>query len=41
MGTGLGLAIVKGVVEAHHGAIDVESVVDKGTTFRVLLPMIV
>ncbi len=41
MGTGLGLAIVKGVVEAHHGKIDVESVVDKGTTFRVLLPMII
>jgi len=41
MGTGLGLAIVKGVVEAHHGTIDVESVVDRGTTFRVLLPMIV
>jgi two-component system phosphate regulon sensor histidine kinase PhoR len=38
MGTGLGLAIVKGAVEAHHGTIDVESVVDKGTTFRVLLP---
>jgi two-component system phosphate regulon sensor histidine kinase PhoR len=40
MGTGLGLAIVKGAVEAHHGAIDVESVVDKGTTFRILFPMI-
>jgi two-component system phosphate regulon sensor histidine kinase PhoR len=38
MGTGLGLAIVKGAVEAHHGTIDVESVVDKGTTFRILLP---
>jgi two-component system phosphate regulon sensor histidine kinase PhoR len=38
MGTGLGLAIVKGAVEAHHGTIDVESVVEKGTTFRVLLP---
>jgi two-component system phosphate regulon sensor histidine kinase PhoR len=37
-GTGLGLAIVKGAVEAHHGTIDVESVVEKGTTFRVLLP---
>jgi len=41
MGTGLGLAIVKGVVEAHHGSIDVDSVLDQGTAFRVLLPMIV
>jgi signal transduction histidine kinase len=40
VGTGLGLAIVKGVVEAHQGTIDVESVVDKGTTFRILLPVI-
>jgi len=40
MGTGLGLAIVKGVVDAHHGTVDVESVVDQGTTFRILLPVI-
>lgn len=40
IGTGLGLAIVKGAVEAHHGSIDVESVLDKGTTFRILLPVI-
>lgn len=39
-GTGLGLSIVKGIVEAHHGRIDVESVVDKGTTFKILLPVI-
>jgi two-component system phosphate regulon sensor histidine kinase PhoR len=40
IGTGLGLAIVKGIVEAHQGTVDVESTVDKGTTFRVLLPVI-
>jgi len=40
MGTGLGLAIVRGVVEAHHGSIDVESTQDQGTTFRILLPVI-
>ena len=40
IGTGLGLAIVKGVVDAHQGSIQVESVPDVGTTFKVLLPMI-
>jgi signal transduction histidine kinase len=39
LGTGLGLSIVKGIVEAHHGSIDVESVPDRGTTFRILLPV--
>jgi signal transduction histidine kinase len=38
MGTGLGLSIVKGIVEAHHGSIDVQSTVGKGTTFKILLP---
>ena len=40
IGTGLGLAIVKGVVDAHQGSIQVESVPDKGTTFKILLPVI-
>ncbi|MGI8316818.1 two-component system histidine kinase PnpS [Halobacillus mangrovi] len=37
-GTGLGLAIVKHIVEAHHGKVDVESVVNEGTTFHVSIP---
>jgi signal transduction histidine kinase len=34
------VAIVKGIVDAHQGTIDVESIVDKGTVFKILLPMI-
>ena len=38
-GTGLGLAIVKHLVEAHHGKINVESTVGKGTCMKVLIPL--
>ena len=37
-GTGLGLAIVKRIVFAHNGTIDVESTVNKGTTFVIHIP---
>ncbi|WP_041058065.1 ATP-binding protein [Jeotgalibacillus campisalis] len=37
-GTGLGLAIVKNLIEAHNGAIEVESNLNQGTTFRFQLP---
>jgi len=37
-GTGLGLAIVKHLVQAHGGALRVESELGKGTTVRVTLP---
>ncbi|TWT50719.1 Alkaline phosphatase synthesis sensor protein PhoR [Rubripirellula amarantea] len=39
IGTGLGLAIMKHLSELHGGTIEVESVVDTGTVFTVVLPM--
>ena len=37
-GLGLGLYIVKGLVEAHGGHLSVDSAVDRGSTFHVILP---
>ncbi len=39
-GAGLGLSIVKFIVDAHKGKIDVESKPDKGSIFKITLPII-
>ena len=36
-GAGIGLTITKSLVEAHKGRIMVESEIDKGTTFKIIL----
>ena len=38
-GTGLGLAIVKHIAQLHKGSVSVESEVDKGSTFKIILPL--
>ena len=39
-GTGLGLSICKQIIESHRGRIEVSSQVDKGTVFKVFVPLV-
>ncbi len=38
-GTGLGLSLSYGIIQKHHGSLDVKSEVGVGTTFRITLPI--
>jgi signal transduction histidine kinase len=38
-GTGLGLSLSYGIIQKHHGHIEVESEIGVGTTFRITLPL--
>jgi two-component system NtrC family sensor kinase len=37
-GVGLGLSVVYGIIQRHNGKIDVQSEINKGTTFTIVLP---
>jgi signal transduction histidine kinase len=37
-GVGLGLSVACGIVQRHGATLEVESVVNRGTTFRLTLP---
>lgn len=39
-GTGLGLSIVYNIIKEHRGTIEVDSLVNKGTTFKISLPAV-
>jgi two-component system NtrC family sensor kinase len=38
-GTGLGLSVIWGIIDNHNGTISVESIINKGTTFTIHLPL--
>lgn len=39
VGTGIGLALTKGIVETHKGRMEMNSEVDKGSVFKIYLPL--
>lgn len=39
VGTGIGLALTKGIVETHKGHMEMNSEVDKGSVFKIYIPL--
>ena len=39
-GTGLGLAVSYGIMQEHGGSMEADSVVGRGTTFRLMFPLL-
>lgn len=39
LGTGIGLALAKGIMDAHHGKIEIKSTVNQGSNFTLSLPL--
>jgi putative PEP-CTERM system histidine kinase len=39
-GLGIGLYHCKEIINAHHGSLEVDSIIDKGTTFKIYLPVL-
>ena len=39
-GKGLGLSTAHNIIKEHHGTIEVESQIDKGTTFTIVIPVL-
>jgi signal transduction histidine kinase len=39
MGSGLGLSITKKIISDHHGEISVKSEANRGSTFRIRIPL--
>ncbi len=39
-GTGMGLSVAHGIIQEHHGMIEVKSTLGKGTIFNIYLPIL-
>ena len=39
-GTGMGLSVAHGIINEHHGIVEVESELERGTTFYIYIPIL-